>query len=399
MGLQIKGSHRVIGYQVVLPDHHHTFLACHIERSDQHVTTNHNGLRNGSIKRYRRMRETPFLILHVRSQPLLEISHADSEQCLALAALLGNKTSFPSSTQYVSSLDSYFTLQETEVHPLCIVSPQTAEDVSVAVSTLTSISSDPSLSIDARRACRFATRSGGHTAFAGAANIQGGVTIDLRGLNTIDVSPDRSTASIGVGNTWDTVYESLDALNLSVTGGRTAGVGVGGLTVGGGISYFGTRYGWTADTISNFQVVLADGSLVNANATHNPELLWALRGGGNNFGVVTRVDLQAFEQVPFWGGAAYHAASVWPEEVREFVKINSADDYDEYAALTLTWAYTASVGVVVTNQLVYTKNTSVETPPIFEGIASLPSLYSSLGTTTMAELSIELAAEQVDGER
>jgi len=121
-----------------------------------------------------------------------------------------------------------------------------------------------------------AIRSGGHMWIPGASNADGGVTLDLRGLNTIEVrgadaADSRSTSdhpaspaslaativSVGVGATWDAVYAKLDPLGLSVAGGRVGGVGVGGLTLGGGLSFFGPRYGWTCDTVSAFEVVLA----------------------------------------------------------------------------------------------------------------------------------------------
>ncbi|KAI0542084.1 hypothetical protein GGR58DRAFT_453902 [Xylaria digitata] len=197
--------------------------------------------------------------------------------CTALSALLPNITSFPSSATYESSVASYFTIQAASLRPDCIISPETAEDVAKAVRLLTHRSL--SLVEGNEGACPFAIRSGGHAFRANAANIDRGVTLDLRRLNSINVSPSKSTVSIGVGNTWDTVYAKLDAMNLSVNGGRTAGVGVGGLSLGGGISYFGTRYSWTSDTITNFEVVLANGSIVNANATSNPALHWALKGG------------------------------------------------------------------------------------------------------------------------
>ncbi|ROV95990.1 hypothetical protein VMCG_07956 [Cytospora schulzeri] len=103
--------------------------------------------------------------------------------------------------------------------------------------------------------CHFAVRSGGHMGFAGAANIANGVTIDLGALNSVEVTEDRTMASVGVGATWGQVYSHLEPLGLSVAGGRSAPVGVGGLTLGGGISYFSPRFGWTCDTVSNYQVV------------------------------------------------------------------------------------------------------------------------------------------------
>lgn len=138
-----------------------------------------------------------------------------SIQCVALTALLGQqKVALPDNPAYTSALSSYFSQQEAAVQPACILLPQTTSDVSAAVVALQK--SEDGL---------FAVRSGGHTAWAGAANIENGVVIDLRNLNAIELSANQSTVSVGVGASWDMVYALLDPLGLSVNGGRAAGVG------------------------------------------------------------------------------------------------------------------------------------------------------------------------------
>jgi len=121
----------------------------------------------------------------------------------------------PGSGAYNASLESYFAQQQSSLHPACIVSPQSVQGVSVAVKYLT----------EAGHNCLFAVRSGGHTSWAGASNIAGGIVIDLRALNTIELNANQSIVSVGVGASWDTVYEKLDPLGLGVNGGRAAGVG------------------------------------------------------------------------------------------------------------------------------------------------------------------------------
>ncbi|KAK8043985.1 oxidoreductase [Apiospora rasikravindrae] len=150
--------------------------------------------------------------------------------CASLQAIFGNKTILPSTPAYQSSLTSYFSAQAAAIHPACIVAPESAADVASAVQLLTGESSCLQDEIDGNYR-PFAVRSGGHATQADAANIDGGVTIDLRRLNSIEVSPDRSTVAIGAGNTWDHVYSHLDPANLCVNGGRTADVGVGGLVI------------------------------------------------------------------------------------------------------------------------------------------------------------------------
>lgn len=146
-------------------------------------------------------------------------------QCAALAVALKDKVSYSKSAAYNTSLQSYWSVQEEQVSPACIVSPTSSQDVSKAVKILSTASHF--------KVCMFAIRSGGHTAHAGSANIDDGVTIDLSALNDIKLSEDQSTVSIGPGQRWENVYEALQSHGLSVTGGRAGGVGVGGLTLGG----------------------------------------------------------------------------------------------------------------------------------------------------------------------
>jgi hypothetical protein len=95
-----------------------------------------------------------------------------------------------------------------------------------------------------------------HTPFAGAANIDQGITIDLSQLNQVTPSRDLSTVTVGPGNRWADVYSKLDALGIAIGGGRSASVGVGGLTLGGGVSFFSPRYGFVCDNIIRYEVSL-----------------------------------------------------------------------------------------------------------------------------------------------
>ncbi|KAI0100865.1 putative oxidoreductase [Nemania sp. FL0031] len=316
--------------------------------------------------------------------------------CMALVYTLGPKVVFPGSTRYNDSLASYFSAQEMAVHPQCIVMPETADDVSTAVKTITSRGYNSNNSKSPL--CQFAIRSGGHTNFAGAANIADGVTIDLRGLNAIRLSDDMSTVSVGPGATWDLVYSALDPLHLSVAGGRASGVGVGGLSTGGGISFFSPRYGWTFDTIVNYDVVLANGSMVSANDHENRDLLVALRGGSNNFGIVTNVVLSTFQQGLMWGGVVYKPASTVNTQIEELVRINSVDSYDEYASLNTAFGFSAVTGVGIANQFVYTK--PVENPPIYHTLLELPSLApGTMRIANMTDMALETGALQQHGAR
>ncbi|RYO79221.1 hypothetical protein DL762_008269 [Monosporascus cannonballus] len=105
--------------------------------------------------------------------------------------------------------------------------------------------------------------------------------------------PQSNIAKIEPAGRWKNVFADLDKHGVTVAGGRDGGVGVGGFLLGGGISFFSGKRGFGCDSVLNFEVVLANGTIVNANQTTNADLWRALKGGGNNFGIVTRFDLEA----------------------------------------------------------------------------------------------------------
>ena len=139
---------------------------------------------------------------------------------------------------------------------------------------------------------RVAVRSGGHAGpiFSPAADR---LLLDLHGLSSIVVAPDSDTVTVGPGATWGDVAATVQEHGLAISSGDTAAVGVGGLAVGGGIGWLIRRDGLALDSIVSVDVVLASGELVTASDDENPELFWAIRGGGGNFGVVTAFRFRA----------------------------------------------------------------------------------------------------------
>lgn len=120
------------------------------------------------------------------------------------------------------------------------------------------------------------------------------MTINLTQLNATTYNAATNTASIGTGARWLSVYEELAKDNVTVAGGRQGIVGVGGLLLGGGISWYTGRRGFACDNVVNYEIVLASGEVLNANASANSDLWLALKGGSSNFGIVTRFDVEAF---------------------------------------------------------------------------------------------------------
>ena len=163
--------------------------------------------------------------------------------------------------------------------PAVIAECQSVEDVVAAVKYA------------AEQGLTAVARGGGHSV-SGASLPENGVLVDLAGIKKIDVDPDARLARVGGGALLGELDAATQAHGLAVTAGVEPETGVGGLTLGGGIGFLARRFGLTIDNLVGVQVVLADGTVVEANESEHPELFWALRGGGGQFGIVTRFDLR-----------------------------------------------------------------------------------------------------------
>lgn len=114
-------------------------------------------------------------------------------------------------------------------------------------------------------------------------------------MNGTTYDPEAQIVSIQPGSQWQNVFETLGPHGVTVTGGRTGTVGVGGFLTGGGNSFHSASHGMGCDNVANFEIVIANGSIINANRAENPDLWVALKGGSANFGLVTRFDLRVIE--------------------------------------------------------------------------------------------------------
>jgi FAD/FMN-containing dehydrogenase len=155
-----------------------------------------------------------------------------------------------------------------------------------------------------------AVRGGGHSV-AGFSTCDDGIVIDLSPMRGVRVDPAARIAYVGPGAVWADVDHETQVHGLATTGGLISTTGVAGFTLGGGIGWLMRRHGLACDNLRAADVVTADGTLVRADATQNTELLWGLRGGGGNFGVVTQFELSLHPVGPI----VYAGPIFWPAEV------------------------------------------------------------------------------------
>lgn len=161
-----------------------------------------------------------------------------------------------------------------------------------------------------------AIRSGGHSG-VGHSVSNGGIVLDLRNMRALDIDPRNRTAWAETGLTAVEYTKAADAHNLATGFGDTGSVGIGGLTLGGGIGYFVRKHGLTIDDLLAADVVTADGKLLRVDANTHPDLFWAIRGGGGNFGVATRFQLRLHEVNSVVGGMLILPAT--PNTIASFI--------------------------------------------------------------------------------
>ncbi|ESK87593.1 hypothetical protein Moror_1951 [Moniliophthora roreri MCA 2997] len=192
---------------------------------------------------------------------------------------------YPGSEQYET--DIFHPYSSSAQESACTVQPGTPEDAALI------------LSIVGERQTPYGVKSGGHTTNPGWSSSPGVLIVTSR-FNDVSYDASTNVASVGPGQTGEQVYQKLEPFNVSVALGRVKGVGVGGFTLGGGYSWTTNQVGLSCDTVVAFEVALPTGEVVAATNTSNEDLFFGLKGGGNNFGIVTRIDYTAIPQPAVW---------------------------------------------------------------------------------------------------
>ncbi|KAK4221707.1 bifunctional solanapyrone synthase [Podospora fimiseda] len=311
----------------------------------------------------------------------------------ALTSALGSNPaslSQPGTAEYENDNGSYYTAFANEVKPSFIAKPTTVEQVQSLVRILRPFVLAGS--------CQLAIRGAGHTPIASSVNIQDGITIDTRGLKGIVLSQDKSTVDISVGETWTTVYADLDRHGLSTAGGRVGRVGVPGFILGGGLSMVSSRRGFACDSVTEFKIVLASGELVRANADENTDLWVALKGGLNNFGIVTSITMTTFPATDIWGGITYFLPDTFMQIMSKACGfVNNEIDQDVH----FMWSAGYGYGHRAVSCVMYHTQGKVKPPAIQSFLDVQPQIeqMSTIRTAKNSDFCEELGRFSIDGNR
>ncbi|OLL22901.1 putative FAD-linked oxidoreductase [Neolecta irregularis DAH-3] len=199
--------------------------------------------------------------------------------CQVLETIFPSQLHRPGSKPYEAEILRYWSVRNTEQRPACMFMPNTATDVAFVVKLIAGYD------------VPFAIKSGGHNANIGFASIKDGILIALVKMDKVTYNGDK-TAWVGPGGRWDRVCEQLGEFGQTALGTRTGDVGVSGYLLGGGLSFLSGQYGLGADQIIEAEVVLADGRIVFATQYENPDLFFAMKGGGNRLGIFTNFKIK-----------------------------------------------------------------------------------------------------------
>jgi len=210
----------------------------------------------------------------------------------ALRTKLRGDLILPGDPQYEMARKVYNAM--VDKRPAMIIRPVDVADVSSAVV------------FGAEQKLEVAVRGGAHNG-PGFGTVEGGLVIDLSRIRGVRVDPEGKTVRVGGGAVWGDVDHATYPFHLAVPTGFVSTTGVGGLTLGGGTGYLARKYGLTIDNLLSVDMVLADGCFITADAKHNEDLFWAVRGGGGNFGIVTSFLFRGNEVNSVYGGPMF-----WP---------------------------------------------------------------------------------------
>lgn len=241
---------------------------------------------------------------------------------------------------------------------------------------------------------KFSVRSGGHDFNVNHSDIGStGVLIDMVHLNSISLSADKSNVTIGTGAQWGAVYQALNGTGVSVNGGKSPNPGIGGQTLGGGHGWLTDLAGVTAASVIAAEVVVANATVVQATESYNSELLWALKGGGPNFGIVTQFTYKTLPIDKVWFAQWLFAPTKNQQLINALVTYRQLAADDTKASIV----YQLSVDQASNSSFVgFFYTDPVEFPPVFEPFYAIEPDAVGIDSTfgTLADLALNYYAPQ-----
>ncbi|KAJ2917514.1 hypothetical protein MD484_g2939, partial [Candolleomyces efflorescens] len=286
---------------------------------------------------------------------------------IADEASSATKVYYPPALQYLKAIH-HWSFASTELSD-CVVEPATPEDVGRV------------LQIVGETRTPFAVKGGGHSTNPGFSSTKG-VHISMVAFSQVTYDASSQTAQVGAGLVWDDVYEALEPYGVNVVGGRVSGVGVAGFTLGGGFSWKTNQYGLTVDTVEAYELVKPDGTVSTVTEGSDSELFFGLKGGLNNFGIVTKFTLKTHPQTNVWGGLITFTKKQIPDVTAATAEF-SASVTDPKASIITTYNFV--LGAPGISLLLFYDG---PTPPagIFDHFLQIPHFTRDVKTRTFLDL-------------
>ncbi|QDS75537.1 hypothetical protein FKW77_005382 [Venturia effusa] len=279
---------------------------------------------------------------------------------------------YPGAQKYRVTTSDYWSTGCAALKPQCVIYPRSAQQMSTVVKVLHE--SDEA----------FAVKSGGHNPNKWMSSVQGGPLISTSNLNEVIYNRPSQTIRFGPGQSWENITDALKPYGVAVVGGRLGNVGVGGYMQGGGLSFMSTEYGWAADNVVEYEVVLSSGEIVKATNTTNSDLFDSLKGGGSSFGIVTSYTVHARPVGQVWGGWRIYTGGKSKEmlaAVRDFT-----ENYPDPKAAIIATSEVTVAGLADIWVVFYWYNGPQPPPGTFEKFDKIRHIIDGTKTRTLDEL-------------
>ncbi|TFK49560.1 FAD dependent oxidoreductase [Heliocybe sulcata] len=318
------------------------------------------------------------------SGPELFVRSADatSSACSQIEAALSSASelSLPGLGSFYQDIGHWATSSTQQA--ACSVQPGSTQDLGKIMQIIAATNSS------------FAVKGGGHTSNPGFSSTTG-VHISMSRFSEVTYHAESSTVDVGSGLIWDDVYAALEPDNAMVVGGRVTGVGVAGFTLGGGYSWLTNQYGLTIDTVTGYELVLPNGTVASITDSSNPDLMFALRGGYNNFGVVTKFTLKAYPSANVWGGLITYTANTLDDVASASVNFSSKVT-DPKAGIITTYNFV--LGEIGVSQLLFYD--APQAPAgIFDEFLAISSFSKDVKSRTFSDLVRNIPSNATGGTR